>query len=339
MVRRRTGTAAVLGINLVVAVIGVGSALLRTVVPQWALGALALVAFLIASALFYWTLFRTRTVALEIEGERIVVDGGRGGAFPLAGARVGPWRASTGIVCGSAIALSDGARTYRIGGVEHRAVVPAHLEGPMVDDVHVSLPAEPFAALLARVGAPTQLAGPAPSVQCHLAPNPSAPGVAVGNMLPWLATIVLVGVMSAIFGVTGLFELEYGQYVSISLIGIVVVGGLALTVVRSMRRNTGLDLSLDERGVRLHDARTGRVLATVPYSAVGRSRGVWKVRMRGYAADYPVVLLVVPGYGELSLCAQEARLLWHGAAAPVPAPRFLVGALDWTALVQRFELT
>ncbi len=339
-VRRRTGVAAVLGINLSVVVIGLGCALLRTLVPERAAVVFAIVAFLVAAALFYWVLLRTRAVSLEVEGDRVFVDGGLGGAFSLSSGRVGPWRAATGIVCGSALVLSDGERVYRIGGVEHRAVVASHREGPTVDDVEVSLPAEAFAALLARLGAPDQIAqeGSARSLRCHLAPNPSAPRVVAGNVLPWFATIIALGLMSAGFGATGLFELEVGRYVAFSLMGLVLVGGFALTIVRSMRRNTGLDVSLDEHSLQIHDARTGRALAAVPYASVGRERAVWKVRMRGFTADYPVMVLVVPGYGELSICVQDTGVLSEAPGVAASTPRFLVGAIDWAALAQRLPV-
>jgi hypothetical protein len=339
-VSRRAGVAAVLGINLAVVVIGLGCALLRPVVPASALGAFAVVAFLGASAVFYAVVLRTRVVPLEVDGDRLFVDDGRGGSFPVLGVRLGPWRAATGVVCGSALLFSDGPRAYRIGGLDHRSSVPRHLEGPVVDDVEVSLPQERFAELLARVGAAPRVGDGerSPSVRVRLAPNPSAPGVAVGNMLPWIGTIALVVVMGVAFSAIGLYEWQYGQYLGLSLTVIVIIGGLVLTIVRSRRRGTGLELELDDGALYVLDTRRGGVVASAPYGALGRARGVWNLRVRGFVGDYPAVVLTVPGYGEVSVCVQDPRFLWYGGAPPVAAPRFLVGAPDWTALVERLGL-
>lgn len=77
-------------------------------------------------------------VVLHVDRKRVAVDGGRGGVFPLEGARLRLWRMpSIGVTYGSALELWDEGVTYRIGGNGYR--LPDALPVGVVEDVDAHL--------------------------------------------------------------------------------------------------------------------------------------------------------------------------------------------------------
>ena len=83
------------------------------------------VATVAAVAACVWVLLLSalpRKVRLCLDGGRLLVDEGRGGAFPCAGAVVAQWNVpGLDLAVGTAIRFSDGARSYTIGAREYAA--------------------------------------------------------------------------------------------------------------------------------------------------------------------------------------------------------------------------
>lgn len=83
------------------------------------------VATVAAVAACVWVLLLSalpRKVRLCLDGGRLLVDEGRGGAFPCAGAVVAQWNVpGLDLAAGTAIRFSDGARSYTIGAREYAA--------------------------------------------------------------------------------------------------------------------------------------------------------------------------------------------------------------------------
>lgn len=78
-----------------------------------------------AVAAWLWVLLLSawpRRVRLCLDRGRLLVDGGRGGAFPCAGAVVAQWSVpGLDVVVGTAICFRDGARSYTVGARDHAA--------------------------------------------------------------------------------------------------------------------------------------------------------------------------------------------------------------------------
>lgn len=331
--RPRTGWLAVLGLNGVIVLWAGVAALLPDALAK-ALAPLGIVLFLAASVGYVYVLGRTRPVGLDVAGDHLLVDEGRGGAFPIAGARLGPWRESFG-VSGAVLHLSAGKRALRIGGREHRAAAPPHLEAPPCADVHVTLPLDAFVALLARLGLPAVPPHGPRAVRCLLMPNPSARGLRA--MIPWLGTIVLAGLAAFGLDAAGLTSTPFGRDLTTGITIALVIGGLVLTIVVGTRGGR-LTLELDGPEVRVRDPRTGRVLASAPRPWVSRSCAVWRFSSRGATYAYPVIVVTVPGHAPIALCTFDLGFVWPGAVPSVGAPRYVVGALDWRELVAQLEL-
>jgi hypothetical protein len=332
--RPRTGWIAVLGLNGVV-ILWAGLAALLPDATAKALAPLGIVAFLVASVAYVYFLARTRPVRLDVAGEQLLVDEGRGGAFPLAGARLGPWRDAFG-VSGAVLHLAAGKRAFRVGAREHRAAVPVHLEAPPSADVHASLPREAFVALLARLGLPTVPPDGPRVLRCLLMPNPSASG-GFRVMLPWLGTIVLVALVAFGLDAVGLTATPFGRDLTTGITIALVIGGIVLTVVLGNRRGR-LEIEIDGPEVRLRNARTGRVLAAAPRPWVGHSCAMWRFAMRGTSYAYPAIVVTIPSHAPITFCTFDPGFAWPGAVPSVGAPRYVMGALDWRDLVEELDL-
>jgi hypothetical protein len=337
---RRAGML-VAGASLVV-VMGVSAlgALLPKELTQIVLP-VVLLGFIVLYGVLFARVFRGTKVRLDVDGGRVLVDEGRGGAFPLAGAQLGPMRlASIGVISGSALHLSDGTRPYRIGGTDHRPYAGARLDAPAVEEVDVSLPAPEFAALLA-------LARPAvggfgrdtpASLRCALLPNPSSARSAFRMMAPWLGTMVLVGLVSGGLGALGLYDTMTGQYVGAAVTIPMLIGGLVLTAVLGARRAPQLEIEIEAHQVRLRDPRSGATLAAAPWGAITVGRGVWRMNSRAGSHAFPCLALGVPGHAGVTFAVYDMRYAWRDGGPKVSAPRYVVGAPDWNALVERLGL-
>jgi hypothetical protein len=116
------------------------SALAEALAPAAAaLGVLGSLAFLAVT-------LRPRRVPVHLEGGHLVVDEGRGGAYPWESAVLGRWSAAgIDLAAGAALVLSDGRRTYTLGGHGH----PAPDGAREIHAVDAALGEADFAALLA----------------------------------------------------------------------------------------------------------------------------------------------------------------------------------------------
>ena len=130
-----------------------GLAILNIALPA-GVGALAQLLYLfVISAASYGAFLvrelRRKKVLLDVDRQRLVVDEGRAGTFPLSGAALGPWRSADGVISGSVLHLAHGAQTYRVGGVDYRPGVGVREGAPPSEKIDASLSKEDFEALLA----------------------------------------------------------------------------------------------------------------------------------------------------------------------------------------------
>lgn len=276
--------------------------------------------------------------------DRLVVDGGRGGTFPVAGALLGPWMVPTyGTTQGTALHLSDGARHFRLGGRDHRPAPVLRLDAPGIDTVDAFMPAADFDALVACLPAPWAVANRDPMrspagvqpVRCSLVPNRASGKAAVAMILPWMITIAACGGVGALLAALGVYDSPAGQAVGTGVVIALAVAGLAVTVVRSMRTPTpALVVEMDARELRVLDLKTGRLLAACPVAGAAASpaRHVYRGRT---SYTMPVLVLTVPGSKPLTVGIPDYRFSWRGKVNDLGSPAYVVGGADWLALVER----
>lgn len=308
--------------------------LTRIVLPVVILG------FVVLYGVLFARVFRGTKVWLDVDGGRVVVGAGRGGTFSLAGAQLGPLRLpGVGVVSGSALHLHDGERAFRIGGTDHRPGPGVRLDAPVVEEVDASLPAAEFEALLALVWPAGGVGRAAPvSLRCALLPNPSSARSVFRMMAPWLGTMVLVGLVSSGLGALGLYDTMTGQYVGAAVTVPMLIGGLVLTAVLGARRAPQLEIEIDAHQVRLREPGSGATLAAAPRGALTVGRAVWRMNSRAGSHTYPCLALGVPGHEGVTFAVYDLRYAWRDGGPRVSAPRYVVGAPDWNALVEALGL-
>lgn len=290
-------------------------------------------------------MLRSRKVILDIDRDQLVVDEGRGGAFPLASAVLGPWRQpGLGVIAGTVLHLV-GSRRLRIGGRDHQASRALLLDAPPEEDVDLYLPAADFEALLAclpsaalgvRAGVVEASATAAPALlRCPLLANPSSARSVLGMMAPWFGTMALTMLLSAVFGALGVFDKPGGQIVVLPITLVILVGGIVVTMVRAQRRAPALQIEVDGRELRLLDPKTGRILSAALLGGVIVTRGMHRMLTRSGSFEYPLLVIRIPGRAELTVGVYDGRFAWGGGARYLSAPRYIVGPPDWHTLVDR----
>ncbi|AUX27416.1 uncharacterized protein SOCEGT47_080050 [Sorangium cellulosum] len=321
-----------------------GLAGLAAVLPPRAMKAVVPVGFIVVIAIYGFLVaptLRGKKAVLDVDRDRLLVDEGRGGVFALPGASLGLWRMpGTGVTLGTVLHLAGGKRPLRIGGRDHRPGAAHRLAAPPVESVDVALPAGAFEALLASVPSLATVPGHAAHgpLRVSLMPNPSSLRGGLSAMAPWLLTMALVGVVSVALGALGVLDSAAGRWVAMPLTLLIIVAGLVTTVVRSSRPRPALELELDPRELRLHDPKTGRLLAAAPLGAVSGTRGFSLFRMRSGTFTFAALVLRVPGHGDVTLGVHDTRFAWADAVPRLPAPRYVVGPPDWNAVVECFGL-
>jgi hypothetical protein len=317
------------------------NALLPAEIARGAVGGVILVSVIGYGAFLVFALV-PKSVPIDVTptpgmpGWALVVDGGRGGTFPLAGAVLGPWTVPTyGTAQGTALHLSDGRRRWRLGGRDHRPAAGARLDAPGVQSVDAYMPAAEFEALLALLPAPQAAPDPHATVRCLLVPNRASARGSLSVMLPWLLTMAAVGLLSAVFAALDVFDTPAGQTTAGVLCAVLVVAGLVVTAVRGSRTpQPSVALDLGPHDARVVDLATGRTLAAAPLGHVTATpaRHVYGGRMR-YAM--PVLVVTVPGAPPLTIGIPDLRYSWAGEPRDHGAASYVVGGADWLALVER----
>jgi len=181
----------------------------------------------------------------------------------------------------------------------------------------------------------------APSVvRCPLLLNPLSERGRLSRVVPWLGTTALVSLVTLGLSATGLFNSRVGQLIGVVLIALVFLGSVVLTVVPAMRRGPELkpELEVDRRELRLRDPKTGLVLAAAPRSAITLTRGMSKRGGDNGDYEHPVLAIRMPGWEELTLGVHDMSLAWRDAALYLPAPYYIVGPPEWSALVEILDL-
>jgi hypothetical protein len=284
---------------------------------------------------------RGTNVTLDVSDGRLLVDEGRGGAFPLAGAMFGLWRMpGLGVVSGTVLHLDDGRRSYRVGGRDHRPAASLPLKAPTTGEADAYLPAMEFDALLELALAsmpPVYHHSPATLdvTRCRLLPNPWLLRNGLRHMVPWFGAIALVMVVTGILDMIGLFATLDGQFLGIAVVLPFIVGGLVLTARRSLKREPVMEIEIDARELRVRDLATGAITFMAPRAALACSRGVRRYNLgRGGTFVHAVLAIARPGQEPLSIGVADARFGWVDSSATVPAPRYVVGPPDWNALTE-----
>jgi hypothetical protein len=279
---------------------------------------------------------------MDVWPDRITVDGARRGSFPLTGFTLGPWTMpSYGVSMGTVLHLGGAATPFRIGGRDHRAPPGHRLDAPGTYKVDAYLSAADFDSLLASLPAFAPLAGgyregDAPGfVRWTLTPNRASAGGILGTMGPWMATIVLCGLVAWGFDALGLYETPWGQGIAFGTILVLVVSGLVVTVVLSSRTPRPV-LAVEASGteVRLVDLPSGRLVAAAPIQQVRVSRGHHRYSGRT-TIDWPTLTVAVPGADALTFSVPDGRFTWVDDTPSTGAGKYIVGAPDWITANER----
>jgi hypothetical protein len=323
------------------------AAVAKAIVPVFVLLSLA------GYGAFLYRTFRPRKTTLDVAGDRLVVDEGRGGTFPLSGALLGLWRMpAVGVTAGTVLHLQSaagpfdgggsapGPRTFCVAGRDHVPPAGIRLEAPMVEGVDAFLSAADFDALLAALPSwgvqarREEPAAPAPR-RIPLLPNPSSGRSAFAMMLPWFGTMALVSLLGGGLGALGLFDSPVGQAIGTALIVSILVGGIVLTVLRARRRAPGLEIEIDSREFRLRDPQKGTVLAATPISMIQAVPAMYSYTGR-VSFEHAVLTLRLSPTDEVALAVYDTRYRWRDPVPHVSAPRWIVGPPDWNVLLDLF---
>ena len=316
--------------------------LLPTEIAHAAVGG-CIVLSVVAYGAFLVYALTPKEVPIDLWPDRLTVDEGRGGIFPLTDAALGAWTVpSYGVAAGTALHLRDGEQRFCLGGRDHRPSTALRLSAPAVQSVDAYMPAADFDAILAALGA-----GPARTfaladaeapalIRCSLTPNRASGKGAFAMMLPWILTMVVVGLVSGVSGALGLLDSGAGQIAMTIIVVVLIVIGIVVTAVRSMRTpQPVLEIEMDAHDLRVIDRASRRVLAAAPVLRVTTER--CRHTYTGRSSFTMVVLLVqVPGMPRaISIGIPDLRFSWAGPSHDYGAAAYVVGGPDWFTLVDR----
>lgn len=270
-------------------------------------------------------------VRLEVEAGRLTPSWGR--PLRVSSVEVGTWvlgglDTAIGLV---AYVRGDG-RTVRVGGTGHAGEGYA-LTGAPTRVVDCQLEGADLDALLATLGARRDSTGP---LVITLVKNSQTASGVVGMILPWLLTMVLASVFSALASTTPLLA-WLGMTGMAICAGAIVLTGLVVTIVRSMRvRRPGRALRLDHRELTLEDlaGATARELARARWDAVTAVPLTYRLKMKGSSYDMPVLELTLGAAAPIVVGAWDQQQAWPAETTRTKrgAP-WLVGAPQWGRLV------
>lgn len=280
-----------------------------------------------------------RQVVLLVERDRIVVDEGRGGIFPFAGAALGPWRMpGLGVVSGTILQLAGSSRNFRIVGLSHQPHPGMRVELPADEGYDVRISTEEFQALLELVPIAASDARAPEHLRCNLLPHPASIGTAFGRMAPWMGTIGAVFALQAVLGATGIFETRWGQYAGAAITLPMVVGGLVWTIRRAQHTRPKLQIDLGPNELSVRDPTNGQVVSSVPIAQIGGTRAMHRVVMKGASFEHAALQIRMRGHADLTVGVYDPRYRWRDATPWVARPSYIVSAADWEALVGRLGL-
>jgi hypothetical protein len=319
-----------------------GSAALQAVLPSVAGEIVAPILGLVGFGVLVVVIMRAgtgRKVILDVGRDRVVVDEGRGGTFSLAGASLGPWRMpGLGVVSGTILQLAGGSRHLRILGMSHQPRPGTHIELPADEGYDVRVSAEELQALLDVVPVAAEGARPPEHLRCDLLPHPASPGFAFAAMAPWMGTLGAVFVLQGILGATGLFETRWGQYVSVAITLPLIIGGIVWTFRRFSHKRPSLQIDLGPHELEVRNPTSGRVVSSVPLAAIGGTRAMCRIVMKGATVEHAVLQIRMPGHADLTVGVYDPRYGWKDTTPWVSRPSYIVSAPDWEALVGRLGL-
>ncbi|MBC7172005.1 MAG: hypothetical protein H5U40_06260, partial [Polyangiaceae bacterium] len=151
-------------------------------------------------------------------------------------------------------------------------------------------------------------------------------------MRPWFLTIFFLCIVGPIGGLT-IGDSPVGRAV-LTMITVAAIGaGLFATVRASSRPPSPHRLEVAKESLVLRDP-NGTILVDVPRGAVTLRSGVHRVSTRGGSFPVPTLELRGPGRALLRLGVWDSRFASDERAAKMAAPRYLVGAPDWEALLE-----
>jgi hypothetical protein len=281
-----------------------------------------------------------RAVRLDVEPDRVVVDGGRGGVFLLSGAALGAWRMPVlGTTAGTIVQLASGGRTLRILGYYHRPSPALPLRLPPDQAYHLRVSPEELQAILDRLPPPGVDAPVASRLRCELFVHPWSPRRLFEMTAPMGVTVALIFASAIVLELTPLSRYSWGQYVHAAVALPIFVGGMVFTIVRTQRRRPEFELDVGRGEVALRETRSGRVRFAAPAGTIQFVRFMHRVSARGVAFEYPCLGLRAPGQPDLVLGVYDQRYGWTAPAEWLSyLPGYVVSDPDWEALVRRFGL-
>jgi hypothetical protein len=275
-----------------------------------------------------------------VGGGRIVLDGGRVGTFPIASAQLGVWRVPRiGMTGGSVLHLSDGARVFRLCGLDHRAP-PSALRVAPTETTDATMPAGAFEALLELVLGPRP-AFATSSRRVALFPNPGSAKSALKTMAPWLITMAATSVVGSAVGTLAFtIEAPWAEYLPVPLIVLMIIGGLIVTIRMSMRtKEPELTLEIDRSFLRLRDPKTDAVTFETDLRSITVARSRHRTGSR-VTLEYPVLSLLLEGRPLVAIGVYDGRYSWTDKTPWMFfAPRYVVGTPDWNELSETFGLS
>jgi hypothetical protein len=120
-------------------------------------------------------------------------------------------------------------------------------------------------------------------------------------MAPWIGTIVAVFALQGILSATGLFERRWGQYVSVAITLPLIVGGIVWTFRRFQHKRPLLQIDLGSHEFSVRNPTRGQVVSRVPMAAIGGTRAMCRIVMKGATLEHAVLQIHMPGHPDLTV--------------------------------------
>ncbi len=289
-------------------------------------------------ALFTWFAWRwiPRSGSIELDGSSVVLRRGRSEIrAPIeAGAALHKWRSSHAGVMGSVVVMGR----LRIGG-QGAFDETAQYESPPLANLDAWLSRrefEQFALALRGLGAfadqsthraAYRAAGKAPKVEVRVELEPSSDRGGFKAMAAWMATIVVVTIVSVGSGDS---NPRLMQFVVIVLVAI----GLITSIVLARRLPPGLVLCWSDGAVDLHQSKSGARIASAPREQVSAQAS----HTSSGRFEAPTLTLRFPGERPIIIGVRDGAFRWAVSTPKTRAPEYIVGSLEWIPLLRELRV-
>jgi hypothetical protein len=273
---------------------------------------------------------------VELHPDRIAVGKRSIERHGLRGEVVQWTQANLWTTLGSAIHLQNARASLFIGG---RDCLLATRGRPSTQKVAASLTASDFLEFVRSLGLiPDPLAGTArdDTLVIDLQTSTATVGGIWRTMGPWFLTMALAAAVGLLSAFTPALRTGAGLVVIQAATVIIVVGGLAYTIMKSLRPpRPRYQLVVGPTRVALRDLAAGSIDTSTPRpKAVPR---IYRMSTRGGTFEFPAMRLDWPSKS-IVVGVWDAALVWPAGTERTRKLQYLMGPEEWRQLVRALDL-